>query len=149
MIQDQLRAGMTSGAEREAGVDPHCDAPWRRRFPSRPDPQPLADRDRSELRLAGAHPVLVVELFDREARRRYLHSRGSRGQESARIVVKIQDCAQALARPLARLQRNRLRAGVEQRIAERLGRRPVDFHGQREPGHHFFFFSSWASFCSR
>jgi hypothetical protein len=42
-----------------------------------------------------------------------------------------------------------LRARLEQRVAERFGRRPVDPQGQRAPGHHFFFFCSCASFCSR
>ena len=46
-------------------------------------------------------------------------------------------------------ERNRLRASLEQRVAERLGHCALDAQRERDPGHHLRFFSSCASFCSR
>ena len=52
------------------------------------------------------------------------------------------------ARRVRMVDGDRLRAAVEQRIAQGLGRTPRDLHAEREPGHYFFLCSS-ASFCSR
>jgi hypothetical protein len=118
---------MASRAEGEARIDAERNAPRRGLVPARPDPQPLADGERRELRPARTHPVLVVDSLDREPGRRDAGDPCGFGDECARISLHRQDGGH---RP-GGLHCNRLRAGFEQRIAERLGRRPLEFQRQR------------------
>ena len=123
----------------------------RRLAPARSDPQALADLDRRELRLAAAHPVLVGDLTPpyaaawRRARRTLAAARRQACGSSCRSTSAHKV---ALGSPGWSID-DRLRAGFEQRVARALGRAGLDLQREREPRHYFFFFCSWASFCSR
>ncbi len=73
---------------------------------------------------------------------------GTESEIEIRQVFEAEDFGEEFT-PELREQEDRLRAELEQRVAERLGGGALHLHPQREEGHYFFLFCSCASFCSR
>ena len=127
--------------------------PGRRLVPARHRSTAAADAQRRELRLAAAHPVLVLDARHRIDRR----GAPGRSRAAAAATSGVGVFASMREQRRERDARSRsadrcateARAGLEQRFAERLGDRGLELERDREPGHYFFFFCSCASFCSR
>src|SRR5258708_36098840 len=91
-IQNQLRARMAACAEGDPGVEYYCRGHGPRLLaPARPDPQPLADYDRSELRLAAPHPILLLKPGGAEsARLPECGALGCRRKDTQRFCINIE-----------------------------------------------------------
>ena len=138
-LQAQPGGRVAAGAKRQARIQLQIDGVRVGRFvPGGGDPQPVRNADRVELRLGGAHPVLLGDFFHLPAGGGHAALAGGGGDQQRHILRRVEQRQDAAGAPhavhrLAGFAKNRLfgvgagggvfnrrrqRAQVHQRVGE-------------------------------